>query len=80
MAAFPHISKVEAGSPPEAGEGLEFPRSLSGIQPSAKHGALPPSRKDAYSCFLFSETSLIMSLFKLIRALQVKKYNHCYNW
>lgn len=80
MAVFPRITKVEAGSPPEAGEGLEFPRSCSGIQLSAKHMALPPSRKDAYNCFLFSETSLITSLSKLIHALRTKKCNHCYRW
>lgn len=80
IVAFPHITKVEAGSPPEAGERLEFPRSRSGMQPSAMGGTLPLSRKDAYSCFLFSETSLITSLSKLINSLQTKKCNHCYCW
>lgn len=79
MVSFPHFTKVEAGSPQEAGEGLEFSRSHAGLQPSPRHGAQTLSRKGAYSCFLFSKTSLITSLSKLIHSLQSKKYNHHYH-
>lgn len=79
MASFPHLTKVEAGSPLEAGEGLEFSRSHAGLQPPPRHGAQPLSRKGAYSCFLPSKTCSITSLSQLIRPLQSKKYNHCFH-
>lgn len=79
MASLPHWTKVEAGRPLEAGEGLEFSRSHAGLQPPPRHGQQPLSRKGAYSCFLPSKTCSITSLSQLICPLQSKKYNHCYH-